>query len=57
VIERVAELFELDAQGLLSAHLVRYTSRRHRPAEILPLYQRFLVEIDRLIAAIDGLSL
>jgi hypothetical protein len=57
VIERVAELFELDAQGLLSAHLVRYTSRRHRPAEILPLYQRFLVEIDRLITAIDGLSL
>jgi hypothetical protein len=57
VIERVAELFELDAQGLLSAHLVRYTSRRHKPAEILPLYQRFLLEIDRLIGTIDRLSL
>ena len=57
VVERVAELFELDAQGLLSAHLVRYTSRRHKPAEILPLYRRFLLEIDRLIGAIDRLSL
>ena len=55
VVERVAELFELDTQGLLSAHLVRYTSRRHKPAEILPLYQRFLTEIDRLIGAIDRL--
>ena len=57
VVERVAEMFGLDAQGLLSAHLVRYTSRRHKPAEILPLYQRFLLEIDRLIGAIDRLSL
>ena len=57
VIERLAEMFGLDAQGLLSAHLVRYTSRRHKPAEILPLYQRFLLEIDRLIGAIDRLSL
>ena len=57
VVERVAEMFELDAQGLLSAHLVRYASRRHKPAEILPLYRRFLVEIERLIGAIDRLSL
>ena len=55
VVERVAELFELDAQGLLGAHLARYTSRRHPPAELLPLYQRFLTEIDRLISAIDRL--
>jgi len=57
VVERVAEMFGLDAQGLLSAHLVRYTSRRPKPAEILPLYRRFLVEIERLIGAIDRLSL
>ena len=57
VVERLSEMFGLDAQGLLSAHLVRYTSRRHKPAEILPLYQRFLLEIDRLIGAIDRLSL
>jgi len=56
VVERVAEMFELDAQGLLSAHLVRYTSRRHKSAEILPLYRRFLIEIERLIGAIDRLS-
>jgi hypothetical protein len=55
VVERVAELFGLDAQGLLSAHLVRFASRRHRRDEILPLYRRFLVEIERLIGAIDRL--
>jgi hypothetical protein len=57
VVERVAEMFGLDAQGLLSAHLVRYTSRRHKPAEIIPLYRRFLIEVERLIAALDRLSL
>ncbi len=57
VVERVAEMFELDTQGLLSAHLVRYTSRRPKPAEIQQLYRRFLTEIDRLVTAIDRLSL
>jgi hypothetical protein len=57
VVERVAEMFELDAQGLLSAHLMRYTSRRHKPAEVVPLFRRFLLEIERLIGAIDRLSL
>ena len=57
VAERVAELYGLEAQGLLSAHLVRFASRRHRREEILPLYRRFLVEIERLIGAIDRLSL
>ena len=55
VIERVAEVFALDPQGLLSAHLARYGPRR-RPAELLTLYRRFLTEIDRLIGAIDGLA-
>jgi len=54
VIERVAEVFALDAQGLLSAHLVRYGPRRPA-AEIVRLYQRFLAEIDRLVGAIDRL--
>ena len=57
VVERVAEMFELDAQGLLSAHLMRYTSRRSKPAEVVPLFRRFLFEIERLIGAIDRLSL
>ena len=57
VVERIAEMFGLDVQGLLSAHLVRYGPRRPRPDDVLPLYQRFLGEIDRLIAALDHLSL
>ena len=57
VVERIAELFELDVQGLLSAHLVRYGPRRPGADDVVPLYQRFMGEIDRLIAAIDHLSL
>ncbi len=56
VVERAAESLGLDAQGLLSAHLVRYTAKDHPAAEIPPLYRRFLTEIDRLIAAIDRLA-
>src|SRR6266581_2180822 len=55
VIERIAEAYGLDAKGLLSAHLVRYGPRR-RSAEILQLFRGFLVEIDRLVGAIDRLS-
>lgn len=56
VVERVAELFGLDAQGLASAHQVRHASGRHKSAEILPLYRRFLAEVDRLIAALDRMK-
>jgi hypothetical protein len=56
VVERVAELYGLDAQGLASAHHVRHASRRHKSAEIMPLYRRFLAEVDRLIAAIDRMK-
>ena len=55
VIERVSDLFGLDAQGLLAAHLLRYASRRHKSEEILASYRRFLAEIDRLVIAIDQL--
>jgi hypothetical protein len=55
VIERVADLFALDAQGLLGAHLVRYSGRRYSADEILPLYRKFLGEVDRLVTAIDQL--
>jgi len=55
VVERVAERFGLDPRGLLSAHLVRFASRRHGREEIQSHYRRFLVEIERLIGAIDGL--
>jgi hypothetical protein len=57
VIQRVADLYQLDAQGLLSAHLFRYSTRRYKADEVLALYHRFLVEVERLIGALDGLSL
>lgn len=53
VIERVADVFHLDAQGLLAAHLVRHDERRHKGAELLGHYRRFLVEVERLVNAID----
>lgn len=53
VIERVAEMHRLDAQGLLVAHLVRYSGRRYALDEITSLYRRFLAEVDRLVVAID----
>jgi hypothetical protein len=56
VIERVAELFKLDAQVLLAPHTLRYGMRRPKREEIQALYRKFLVELDRLIAAVDGLN-
>jgi hypothetical protein len=53
VVERVADIFHLDAEGLLAAHLVRYGERRFKPAELLSHYRRFLVEVERLVNAID----
>lgn len=57
VIERIADLFKLDAQGLLGAHLVRTTRRRYKPEEILAVYRKFLAEADRLVTAIDALPI
>jgi hypothetical protein len=53
VIERVAERFGLDAQALLGAHVVRHGERRTRGAELATVYRRFLVEVERLVNAID----
>jgi hypothetical protein len=55
VTERVAQLFGVDAQGLLGASRVRYASRRPNAKETLETYRRFLAEIDRLVIAIDQL--
>ena len=57
VIQRVADLYRLDAQGLLAAHLFRYSTRRYKADEVLVLYHRFLAEVERLIGALDELSL
>lgn len=55
VIERVADLYQLDARGLLGAYLVRFSEKSYKDAELLDLYRRFLVEVDRLVQAIDSL--
>jgi len=55
VFERVADLFQLDAPGLLVPHLLRHSGRSSKRGEIPALYRSFLVEIDRLITAIDEL--
>jgi len=53
VIERLADLLGLDAQGLLAAHLVRYGGTPRKADETLALYRKFLVEVERLTNAID----
>ena len=55
VIERVADVFQLDAEGLLGAHLVRHGSRRPKGDEVLVTYRKFLHEVSRLVVAIDQL--
>ena len=53
VIERVADVFGLEAEGLLGAHLVRHAERHHKGAELRDHYRKFLVEVERLVNAID----
>jgi hypothetical protein len=55
VIERVADLYRLDASGLLIPHVLRQSGRSPSRADLLPRYKKFLVEVDRLITAIDEL--
>ncbi len=57
VIQRVADVFGLDAQRLLAAHLFRHATRRHKADEVLALYRGFLTELERLIGVIEELSL
>jgi hypothetical protein len=55
VIERLADLYHLDAPALLGPHLLRYSHRKPKRDEMQAIYRKFLVELDRLIAAVDGL--
>ena len=57
VVERVADVFRVDAGALLIPHLIRYGGRSPKGDEVAPQYRRFLAELDRLIAAIDELKL
>jgi hypothetical protein len=34
---------------------VRYATHRYREDELLPLFRRFLAQVDRLVTAIDQL--
>jgi len=52
VIEAVADAYGLEARALLGAWMVRY-SRKADGDDVKDLYRRFMVEIERLIAAID----
>ena len=53
VIERVAQLYGLEAQSLLGAHLLRYSADTPSKHELVGTFRRFMVEIDRLVLAID----
>ena len=53
VLERVADIFGLEAEGVLAAHLVRYGARRSKGPELLADYRKFLVQVERLVDAID----
>jgi len=57
VVERVADVFKLDAGALLIPHMIRYGGRSPKGAEVAPQYRRFVAELDRLIGAIDELKL
>ncbi|MEO5618046.1 MAG: hypothetical protein ABIS67_09760 [Candidatus Eisenbacteria bacterium] len=57
VVERVADVFRLDAAGLLIPHMLRYGGRTLKRDEAAPQFRRFVAEIDHLIAAIDELRL
>jgi hypothetical protein len=54
-IERVADLFKLDAQGLLAAHMIRHGGAKPKGPELRAHYRKFLVEVERLVNAIDEL--
>jgi len=57
VIQRTAELFGLDAQGLSGAHVVRHSGAPPKRGELVALYRSFLVEVERLVNAIDEMRL
>jgi hypothetical protein len=57
VIERVADVFRLNAEGLLAAHMMRYGGANPKGADVLALYRKFLVEVERLVNAIDEMRL
>jgi hypothetical protein len=56
VIARVAEAYGLHAPGLLAAHLMKQAEGRPSGDEVRARARAFLTEVERLVAAIDRLS-
>ncbi len=56
VVQRVAELYRLDAQALLIAHLARHPAR-DATDDAPRQFRRFLAEVERLVGALDELKL
>jgi len=57
VIDRLAQLHQLDAEALLGPHLVRHSDGTLTGSEVRERTRRFLAAIESLIRAIDGLQL
>jgi hypothetical protein len=57
VIEKVADVYGLEAEGLLVAYTMRYGSQRLHAAAIRNRYLQFMIQIDRLVAALDRLQI
>jgi hypothetical protein len=57
VIERVSSAYGLDARAMLGPHVLRTSERRPKGDEVRVLFRKFLVEMDRLVNAIDELRL
>ncbi len=55
VVERVSDVFGLEPEALIGAHVTRYGGRKQSAAEVSALYVQFLDTLDRLITAIDTL--
>lgn len=54
-IGRVAELYDLDASALSGAHRMRAQRKHPGGDETRATYRAFLAQIERLVAAVDGL--
>jgi predicted nucleotidyltransferase len=57
VIEKVADVYGLQPEGLLEAYTMRYSERRRLGQEVRRRYLRFLAAIEGLVAALDKLQI
>jgi hypothetical protein len=55
VYDRLAAIYGLDPQGLVSAHLVRYSTRSWKLEDIRAHYLRFMNEVARVVDVLDDL--